>query len=159
MSFLRLSGSATCNQREHLEFISFLKNGFHPFEEFYGPPINHQPDVRKDRITSRFIKAGRQRVSPPADHQRKKILDRAPLGEGQFKFPLATDLFELHNGVDFDFDHSRTGSLGVCVSSKGLRKGCHSGPDFHRDKLQPESSVSEGLWMPRIEYGAGSSSP
>jgi long-chain acyl-CoA synthetase len=38
----------------------------------------------------------------------------------------------------------------------------HSGPDFHRDKLQPESSLLKDLWMPdqvrhdeRTEFGGG----
>ena len=41
LKFLRVQVLPACNEREHLEFISILKNGFHPVQEFDGPPINH----------------------------------------------------------------------------------------------------------------------
>jgi len=108
MLFLKVPALSACDEGKHLEFISILKDGFHPLQEFDGSSINHQSDVWKNRVRTRFIEVGGQRVSPLVNHQGKEVFDSASLWDGQLKFPLSADLFQFHDGVDFDLDHSLT---------------------------------------------------
>jgi hypothetical protein len=47
-----------------------------------------------------------------------------------------------------DKDHGYVIFLVESVHKYQLNKNCHSGPGFHRDKLQPECSRFKTFWMP-----------